>query len=193
LRPFESQIPGSNPGRSTLFNNNINNKNNNDKTINHKIADSLALKSNTLIKANPKDSNKILLNSVSKNQDRWTDFKAYLIAQKQSKSSIRNKVGYAQRFYYILETKDANDILKLSHGSKTHTMKALASLSKFLGKFDLWLDIIKKYQLKWAESDKSIKIFKSIFNSEGNGESIDKMIGWIKDVSKILPQECFVA
>jgi len=65
----------------------------------------------------------------------WTDFKEYLIAQIQSKSSIRNKVGYAQRFWYILEQKDAQDILKLSHGSKTYAMKSLASLSKFLGKY----------------------------------------------------------
>jgi hypothetical protein len=123
-------------------------------------------------------SNMALLNSVrNKSQDLWTDFKSYLIAQKQSKSSIRNKVGYAQRFCHILESKDARELLQLSHGAKTHTMKALASLAKFLGKYDLWLDIIKKYQIKWAESDKSIKVFKSIFYSENNGDSLDKMIG----------------
>jgi intergrase/recombinase len=149
----------------------------------------LVLKPNISTKVNSKDSNRILLNSVSSNQGLWIDFKAYLIAQKQSKSSIRNKVGYAQRFNYILESNEAHDLLKLSHGSKTHAMKALASLSKFLGKYDLWLDIIKKYQLKWAEGNKSMKVFKSIFDSESNGESLDKMINWIKDVSKILPQE----
>ena len=135
------------------------------------------------------NNSSILLNSVRNKHDFWTDFKSYLIAQKQSKSSIRNKVGYAQRFYYILEQKDAHDILKMSHGSKVHAMKALASLSKFLGKYDQWLDIVKKYQLKWAEDNKSIKVFKSIFDSESNEESLDKMVDWIRDVSKILPQE----
>src|SRR3954470_6563341 len=75
------------------------------------------------------------------------------------------------------------------HTVQTHTMKALASLSKFLGKYDLWLDIVKKYHLKWAESNKSVKVFKSIFDSESNGESIDKMIDWIKEVSKIQSSE----
>jgi hypothetical protein len=135
-------------------------------------------------------NNVTLPNSVRhQQQDLWLDFKAYSIAQNQSKSSIRNKVGYAQRFYHVLENKDANDLLKLSHGSKAHTMKDLASLSKFLGKYDQWMDILKKYQIKWTESDKSIKVFKSIFDSESNGESLDKMIRWIKEVSKILPQE----
>jgi hypothetical protein len=68
--------------------------------------------------------------------------------------------------------------LKLSHGAKPHAMKALVFLSKFLGKYDLWLDIIKKYQLKWFESNKSIKVFKSIFDSESNGENLDNMMGW---------------
>jgi hypothetical protein len=68
-------------------------------------------------------------------------------------------------------------------------MKALASLSKFVGKYDQWLDIIKKYQLKWAESNKSIKVFKSIFDSESNGENLDNMIIRIKKVSEILPLE----
>jgi hypothetical protein len=39
-----------------------------------------------------------------------------------------------------------------------------------------------------AESNKSIQVFKSIFDSESNGESLYKMIGRIKVVSKILPQ-----
>jgi hypothetical protein len=66
-------------------------------------------------------------------QSTWTDFKNYLVNEGQRQHSVRNKVGYARRFHYILESKDARDLLKLSHGSKVHTMKALASLSKFLG------------------------------------------------------------
>ncbi len=141
MRPFESQIPGSNPGRSIATFENFNNKN-------KKIENSLTFKPESPIQAHSKDSANSLLNSVrysKEQQDLWKDFKEYLVSQKQSKSSIRNKIGYAQRFYHILETKDAQDLLKLSHGSKTHTMKALASLSKFLGKYDQWLDIIRKY------------------------------------------------
>ncbi len=133
----------------------------------------------------------ILLNTVrsSDRQDNWIDFRNYLINEGQRKHSVRNKVGYARRFQYILETKDARDLLKLSHGAKVHTMKALASLSKFFGRYDQWLEIIKKYQLKWSKPDNSVKVFKSIFESESEDRNLDSMIKWIKDVSKVLLQD----
>ena len=98
-------------------------------------------------------------------------------------------MGYAKRFHYVLESKDARDLLKLSHGSKVHTMKALASLSKFLGRYDEWLDIVKRHQLKWSKPDSSAKAFKSIFDSEGDGKNLESMARWIRDVSATLPAE----
>ncbi len=118
-----------------------------------------------------KDQNITLPNSVRlpsslNDSNLWVDFRNYLINEGQRKHSVRNKVGYAKRFYHILETGNAQDLLKLSHGSKVHTMKALASLSKYFGKYDQWLDIVKKYQLKWSKPDKSLNVFKSILDSE---------------------------
>ncbi|MBA3749609.1 MAG: hypothetical protein H0X03_01695 [Nitrosopumilus sp.] len=68
-------------------------------------------------------------------------------------------------------------------------MKALSSLSKYLGRYDDWLEIVKKYQLKWSSGGKSFKVFKSIFDSESQGNNLELMIKWIKDVSKVLPSE----
>jgi len=117
------------------------------------------------------------------------DFRNYLIKEGQRKHSVRNKVGYARRYYQILDTKDARLLLGQSHGSKVHTMKALASLSKFLGKYDVWLDIIKKYQLKWAKPNKSVDVFKSIVDSQSQGNDLQSMLDWIKKVSAVLPDE----
>ncbi len=62
-------------------------------------------------------------------------------------------------------------------------MKALASLSKFLGRYDEWFDIVKKYQLKWFKPGRSVDVFKSIvdstsqlFKTKGN-EYIDNKRG----------------
>jgi hypothetical protein len=38
--------------------------------------------------------------------------------------------------------------LILSNDKRIHAMKALAALSKYLGCYDLWKDIIERYQLK---------------------------------------------
>jgi hypothetical protein len=68
-------------------------------------------------KARDYDNNNTLSNSVRNNQsqDFWLDFKAYLIAQRQSKRSIKNKLCYTQRFNHILEQNDAHDLLELSY------------------------------------------------------------------------------
>jgi intergrase/recombinase len=126
---------------------------------------------------------------MSYREDLWDEFRKYLINEGQRKHSVRNKVGYAKRYCQILESKDARVLLNLSHGSKVHTMKALASLSKFLGRYDEWLDIVKKYQLKWSKPDKSINVFKSIVDSQSQGNDLQSMFDWIKKVSAVLPHE----
>jgi intergrase/recombinase len=66
-------------------------------------------------------------------------------------------------------------------------MKALASLSKFIGEYDVWKNIIQRYQLKWSDSNKSIKVFNAIFQNEGNTYS--SMLSWIRNVISVLPEE----
>jgi hypothetical protein len=122
-------------------------------------------------------------------EELWDDFRKYLINEGQRKDSVRNKVGYAKRYCQVLDTKDARVLQNLSHGSKVHTMKALGSLSKFLGSYDEWLEIIKKYQLKWSKPDKSTSVLKSIIDSQNNGNDLDSMVEWIKKVSAVLPLE----
>lgn len=127
------------------------------------------------------DDNNILLNSVRFEKQRqqhpqydlWTEFKEYLEKENQSKSSIKNKICYAKRFYSKLESMNARDLAKLTPDVKSHSMKALASLSKFLGSYDKWLEIIKRYPLKWSSaSNSSMKTFKSIFDSESQGKTL---------------------
>ncbi len=50
------------------------------------------------------DMKEILPNSVSYqyNESLWTDFRDYLVNEGQRKHSVRNKVGYARRFYHVL-------------------------------------------------------------------------------------------
>jgi len=63
-------------------------------------------------------------------------------------------------------------------------MKSLATLSKYLGCYDLWCDIRKRYQLKWSTYD-SLHIFNSMVNSQQNYSS---MINWLNDTCSKLPK-----
>ncbi len=106
--------------------------------------------------------------------------------QKHSQSSIRDKLSYAKRFYYILESNGASTIGKLCSDVKLHVMKSLASFSKFIGKYDDWLEIIRKYHFKWSNGNKN-KVFNAIFQNEGNTYSL--MLGWRRRVISVLPDD----
>ncbi|MDN5846315.1 MAG: hypothetical protein L0H53_08590 [Candidatus Nitrosocosmicus sp.] len=129
------------------------------------------------------DKNK--LNGV--NSDLWANFRLHLLGLNQSEHSIRSKVNYSKRYHHILESHNAQELLSCSYKTRVHTMKALASLSKFMGVHDVWKDIVQRYQLKWSDSNKGIKVFNAIFQNEGNTYS--SMLGWIKEVTSVLPED----
>jgi hypothetical protein len=62
----------------------------------------------------------------------WNNYKDYQ-ALKVSKITASNLFRYAQKYYYILDTNNASDLQLLSQEKRIHVMKALSSLSKFLG------------------------------------------------------------
>ncbi len=66
-------------------------------------------------------------------------------------------------------------------------MKALASLSKYLGYYDEWKKIIQRYQLKWSDSNRSLQVFKDIF--DGDRQGLPQMVKWIRESIDRLPKE----
>ena len=112
------------------------------------------------------------------------DFKEYLIQQKQSRHTIRNKIQYIKRFSYILQEGNAQDLVSVSPETRQHAMKSLASLSKYMGIYDRWHDIIRKYQLKWPKKE-GLSVFNEIFNNPE--ESYSSMLEWIKTSMQKLP------
>jgi hypothetical protein len=62
-----------------------------------------------------------------------------------------------------LEKNNAQDLLLVSPETRQHAMKSLASLSKFMGIYDRWQIIIKRFQLKWPKKE-AFAVFNEIFN-----------------------------
>lgn len=105
----------------------------------------------------------------------------------QSEHCIRSKVNYVKRHHHILDSHNAQELLSCSYKTRVHSMKALASLSKFMGVYDVWKDIVQRYQLKWSDSNKGIKVFNAIFQNKGN--TYPSMLTWIKSVVSVLPND----
>jgi intergrase/recombinase len=63
-------------------------------------------------------------------------------------------------------------------------MEALANLSKFQGRYDIWLQIRQRYSLKWTSGNESLQALERFFNPE---MGLDQMIDRVKAMMQVLP------
>jgi hypothetical protein len=78
---------------------------------------------------------------------------------------------------------DAAPLLSLSPRNKHHAMTALANLAKFSGRYDQWLSMRQRYNLKWSKGD-SLQAFERFFNPD---LSLDVMLSKVKGMMEVLP------
>jgi sugar-specific transcriptional regulator TrmB len=110
-------------------------------------------------------------------------FEQYLIAQK--KRNVRQIMSYTQRYHNILYTGDASSLVNLKSGAiRRHCMEALTELSKYLGEYDTWCSIRKRYQLHWTDGDESLKAMARFFNTSN---SLENMIQTTRQMVETLP------
>jgi hypothetical protein len=107
-------------------------------------------------------------------------FKDYL-DKNFHKNTVKARLSYAKKYYNVLVNEEAKELLNLSFDKRIHVMKALATLSKFLGCYDKWKKIVEKYQLKWSNNDfgdegsKGLDAFHKIFNKNNFSEMISQL------------------
>jgi hypothetical protein len=114
----------------------------------------------------------------------WTEFEEYLL-KNHNKQTAKHRIFYSKKYFHVLTSQaNAQELLLLSDQKRMHVMKALATLSKYLGCYDKWKDIKERYQLKWSNGN-NFEIFSMFTNGEQNCNS---MIEWLKNCcSKLSP------
>jgi hypothetical protein len=112
-----------------------------------------------------------------------TGFRSWLISQDKTKVTVKNTVNYAKRFSYVLDTGDASTLLTLSQRNKHHAMSALANYAKYTGRYDQFLQIRHKYNLKWSKGG-SLQYFERFFHNKEL--SFDMMLSKVKQMIKVL-------
>jgi hypothetical protein len=65
-------------------------------------------------------------------------------------ATIKETINYAKRFSDVLDIGDASDLMNLSARNKHYAMVVLANLAKFSAKYDIWMQIRQRYNLKWT-------------------------------------------
>jgi hypothetical protein len=64
-------------------------------------------------------------------------------------------------------------------------MKALSNLAKFTGKYEIWLALRQKYNLKWSTGNESLSALQRFFD---DAKSLDSMLQWLRHVRQELPK-----
>jgi intergrase/recombinase len=113
-------------------------------------------------------------------------FHDWLVSQGKAKRTVKTNVQYAKRFASILDTGDASSLATLPgrRRAKEIALVALANYAKFTGKYERFLEIKKRYALKWNECN-STQFFERFFNPD---LTLDIMLQRIKEMIRLLPE-----
>ena len=87
--------------------------------------------------------------------DFWEQYKSYLSGS-NNRDTTNDRIAYAKRYYQVIQSGNASELLSMTNDKRIHAMKSLASLSKYLGCYDKWTSIRHNYQLKWSNGDSLI-------------------------------------
>jgi len=114
----------------------------------------------------------------------WAGLKEYLKTT-CIENTVKDRYNYSIKYQrYLLNPNTVSDLLSFSPNKRLHIMKALSSLSKFLGYSDVWQQAIKRNNIKWSTGNSSFVVFDKIVNHT----NYSVMMDWIRQVIKILSQ-----
>src|SRR5919106_4272044 len=124
--------------------------------------------------------------SSSSSSSSWTinDFRNWLVAQGKTKMTVKETVNYTKRFASVLDTGDASPILNtIKPNVQHHALTALANLAKYTGRYQKFLEIRQRYNLKWSRGD-PMTHFERFYNEE---LTLDVMLQRIRQMIAVLP------
>jgi intergrase/recombinase len=98
--------------------------------------------------------------------------------------TCEDRLRYARQFGNILSKGDLSPLLQLSAEKKIHVQKALSCLARFTGCYEEWMQLRKRYNLKWTTGVEKLAAFERFFDA---GKSLDVMIEQLKDTINMLP------
>jgi hypothetical protein len=99
---------------------------------------------------------------------------------------MKAKFSYARQYYKVLADQNASILLRLQPTKRVHVMKAMSTLSKFLGCYNIWQDIRNRHNLKWTNINEQ-NSFTSLRLSLRL--SLNNMLEWLKSTLQKIPTQ----
>jgi intergrase/recombinase len=79
----------------------------------------------------------------------------------------------------------AQILLRLSPDKRIHAMKALSCIAKFTGRYDQFLQLRQRYNLKWSTGTEKLDAFERFFD---DNKTLDTMLQWLRQVIQEVPK-----
>ena len=121
--------------------------------------------------------------SLSNLEIDWQKFFDYMNNNYGYKRNLPYWFNLAKLYAHVLSTGNASELRSIKVTKRSHIMKILSHLSKFLGCYPHWKAIIKSYDLKWKEESQDFVLFNKV--------NINEMLQYVKEVRTILPNDMF--
>ena len=96
-----------------------------------------------------------------------------------------DRLRYGKQFASVLQTGNAQSVLQLPPNKRIHIMKGLASLARFVGTYDTWIQIRQRYNLRWSTGNEALSTFQGFFLDDS--KTMDTMLQWVKKAISVLP------
>jgi len=121
--------------------------------------------------------------ATSRVQVEWDSFETWL-RQRISGNYARDLLNYARVYCSLLESGDLSEVAKLSEGKRRMVLAALGNLAKFIGRYDEWRQMIKRFGIKWSSVEtKDQRVIERI-TCKADPEAV---YGWVRQAKRNAP------
>ena len=90
------------------------------------------------------------LSSFSKISLNWEDFESYVFNVYSNRNTAKDRIRYAKQFADCLLENNYSRLLELSDDKRSHVLKVLNCLAKYLGVYEDFRRAVRDYGLKWS-------------------------------------------
>ncbi|MEM2701768.1 MAG: hypothetical protein QXR45_01210 [Candidatus Bathyarchaeia archaeon] len=111
----------------------------------------------------------------------WAFFFDY-VSKTHSPDYAKDLWRYARQYYYCLVEADLSPLIGLSECKRNYVLCALSNLSRFLGCYEEFHALVRRFGLKWKSVSPDILMLRRIVRERENG-----LLEWIRMVKERVP------
>ena len=112
----------------------------------------------------------------------WEAFESW-VRKDHRERVAREIVSYAKRYAHCLLKRDLTEVACLRRTLRTHVIKALSNLSKFLGVYEEYKRLIRSYGIGWTGKSVDDLVIERLTKVKNP----DEVFQWVKQVKTVRP------